>query len=197
MIRTIAEQSSDVAAIIDDLLVAARVEIGRVRIHSERVDLLVELHTATHTLPGKAERIRIPRETAIAVGDRLRVRQILRNLLSNAVRHGGPEVVVEITPDDRMVGVSVADDGPGIPPIDRPHLFDPYFHEAGAVGQPASIGLGLTVSRQLARLMGGDLVYQDAERWSVFRLILPLEPIGRPDHDLIRGNRPLEAGRSR
>lgn len=180
VIRTIAEQSSDVAAIIEDLLVAARAEIGRVRIHSERVDLLVELQAATQTLPEKAGRILIPRETAIAVGDRLRVRQILRNLLTNAVRHGGPEVVVEITPDDRMVGVSVADDGPGIPTIDRPHLFDPYFHGVGAVGQPASIGLGLTVSRQLARLMGGDVVYQNAERWSVFRLILPLGTTGRP-----------------
>jgi signal transduction histidine kinase len=173
MIRTIADQSCDVAAIIDDLLVAARSEIGSVRLLSERVDLRLEVQAASQTLSDKAGGIRIPGTTAVALGDRLRVRQILRNLLANAVRHGGPEVLVEITPEGDMVGVSVADDGPGIPLSDRSYLFDPYFHGEGATTQPASIGLGLTVSLKLAQMMGGDLTYKAAEPGSVFRLILP------------------------
>jgi signal transduction histidine kinase len=178
MIRTIADQSCDVAAIIDDLLVAARAEIGRIRLLTEKVDLRAEVHAASQTLSEKGKRIQMPRETAVAMGDRLRVRQILRNLLVNAVRHGGPDVVVQIKSESAMVGVSVADDGPGIPPKDREHMFDPYFHGDGIKGQPASIGLGLTVSRQLARLMGGDLTYQEADRGSTFRLLLPREMVG-------------------
>ena len=85
----------------------------------------------------------------------------------------GLEVVVEIVSNDGTVTVKVVDDGPGIPLIDREHLFEPYFHGAGNIGQPASIGLGLTVSRQLARLMGGDLVYSQEPRGSLFELTLP------------------------
>ncbi|HKY48753.1 MAG TPA: HAMP domain-containing sensor histidine kinase [Acidimicrobiia bacterium] len=171
--RIIAEQSSDVAAIIDDLLVAARAEIGRVRVLAERVDLRAEIEAASQALSARREAIRLPQVTAVARGDRLRVRQILRNLLVNAVRYGGSEVVVEIVPSDQTVTVKVVDDGPGIPLMDREHLFEPYFHGAAAVGQPASIGLGLTVSRQLARLMGGDLVYSQEARGSLFELTLP------------------------
>jgi signal transduction histidine kinase len=171
--RIIAEQSSDVAAIIDDLLVAARADIGRVRVLSERVDLRAEIQAASQALSARRDAIRLPDGTAVARGDRLRVRQILRNLLVNAVRYGGSEVVVEIVPSDETVTVKVVDDGPGIPLIDREHLFEPYFHGAATIGQPASIGLGLTVSRQLARLMGGDLVYSQETRGSLFELTLP------------------------
>lgn len=171
--RIIAEQSSDVAAIIDDLLVAARAEIGRVRVLAERVDLRAEIEAASQALSARREAIRLPPVTAMARGDRLRVRQILRNLLVNAIRYGGSEVVVEIVPNDLTVTVNVVDDGPGIPLNDREHLFEPYFHGAAAAGQPASIGLGLTVSRQLARLMGGDLVYSQEARGSLFELTLP------------------------
>lgn len=97
--RMVADQSSDVAFIIDDLLVAARAEIGRIKVLSERVDLRTEVQAATHALSGRADRIRLPEATAVARGDRLRVRQILRNLLANAVRHGGPTVTVEIVPN--------------------------------------------------------------------------------------------------
>jgi len=173
--KIIAEQSSDVAAIIDDLLVAARADIGRVRVLSERVDVRAELEAASRALSARSDAIRLPHETAVARADRLRVRQILRNLLANAVRHGGSQVVVEIVPSDLIVTVKVADDGPGIPLVDREHLFEPYFHGAGEVGQPASIGLGLTVSRQLARLMGGDLVYSQRAPGSIFELTLPSE----------------------
>jgi signal transduction histidine kinase len=171
--KIIAEQSSDVAAIIDDLLVAARADIGRVRVLAERVDLRAEIQAASQALSARRDAIRLPDETAVARGDRLRVRQILRNLLVNAVRYGGSEVVVEIVSNDGTVTVKVVDDGPGIPLIDREHLFEPYFHGAGNIGQPASIGLGLTVSRQLARLMGGDLVYSQESRGSLFELTLP------------------------
>jgi signal transduction histidine kinase len=180
MIRTIADQSSDVSAIIEDLLVAARAQMGRVKMLSERVDLRFEAQAASQSLAERSGRILFPQDTAIALGDRQRVRQILRNLFVNAVRYGGPEVIVQIMSEGGMVWVSVTDNGPGIPSENRQHLFEPYFHGEGGVSQPASIGLGLTVSRQLAQMMGGDLVYEDVEQGSTFRLLLPGEVVSAP-----------------
>ena len=65
------------------------------------------------------------------------------------------------------------DDGDGIPAEDAVHIFDPYFRAHNAAGQPSSVGLGLTVSRKLAQLMGGDLTYRYEDAAAVFRLELP------------------------
>ena len=69
--------------------------------------------------------------------------------------------------------IRVRDDGAGIPARDREKIFEPYHRAHRFEGQPASVGLGLTVSRQLARLMGGDLNYTYADGHSVFMLSLP------------------------
>jgi len=172
--RLIVEQSTEAAAIIDDLLVAARADVESVRVHAERVDIRAEFESVLRTLPAEVTgRVKLPAATAVAVADRLRVRQILRNLVGNAFKYGGPHVGVEITPSDSVVDVLVSDDGPGVVPEEQVRLFDPYFRGSATAGQTQSIGLGLTVSRRLARLMGGDLVYQPGHRGSAFRLTLP------------------------
>jgi signal transduction histidine kinase len=70
--------------------------------------------------------------------------------------------------------LEVADDGEGIPEEDVVSVFQPYQRSHNAEGQPLSVGLGLTVSLKLARLMGGTLDYRNVEGWSVFRLELPI-----------------------
>jgi signal transduction histidine kinase len=74
------------------------------------------------------------------------------------------------------VFVRVRDDGPGVPAGLRERIFDPYESAHDPAGQPGSVGLGLTVSRKLARLMGGDLTYCYEEATSVFELRLPAAP---------------------
>ncbi len=108
-----------------------------------------------------------------AWADPARARQIIRNLLTNAVRYGGESIRVRSARHNGKVLVSVMDDGPGIPEEQREAIFEPY-HRAHRLGtQPESVGLGLTVSRQLARLMAGDLTYRfDGDR-SIFELVLP------------------------
>jgi signal transduction histidine kinase len=67
----------------------------------------------------------------------------------------------------------VVDDGPGVPPGEEEAIFQPYIRNRSDQALPGSIGLGLSVSRRLARLMGGDLVYS-RDHGSVFELSLPL-----------------------
>jgi signal transduction histidine kinase len=173
--RTIAEQATELSAIIDDLLVAARSDINAVQVLKQRVQLDQELISVLHVLQAD-DRARIHESYAeVAVqGDRLRIRQIMRNLLSNALRHGGDKIRVDLASDGALGSITMIDDGPGIPPSMETHLFEPYFHGTGDAGQPGSIGLGLTVSRLLARLMDGDLELVDHPDGTAFRLTLPI-----------------------
>jgi len=172
--RIIADEAAEVGAIVEDLLVAARFRQGTIQVIREQVDLRNELVRVVRSLSVDArERIAVPDDTASAVADSLRVRQILRNLLSNALRHGGPSISVGIGVDSEGAFVVVFDDGAGIPGTETHRMFDPYYRGKLQMSLPATIGLGLTVSRQLARLMGGDLLLARDHGPSAFRLSLP------------------------
>lgn len=92
----------------------------------------------------------------------------------NAFRHGGWTVKVTATKKDDWVLVGVTDDGPGLPETEWERIFDAYHSAHPMEGKPASVGLGLTVSRALARLMGGDIRYRHDEHTSLFEFRLPV-----------------------
>ena len=108
--------------------------------------------------------------------DGLRTRQIIRNLLTNATRYGGTSIRVEIDVQDGVGKLTVLDDGQGVLGMDEDRIFDPYYRSRSDVAVPDSVGLGLAVARQLARLMSGDLVYRRQDGWTRFELSLPLDP---------------------
>jgi len=173
LLRMVADQGIELATIVEDLLVAARTESGSLKVSLESVDLHLE---AKITLRG----LEIEQDVDChAVGvvppafaDRGRVRQILRNLIVNARRYGSPPFRVVVLEDGDRVSVEVRDGGTPIPEDERERIFDRYYRARQTPGMTASVGLGLTVSRELARLMGGDLTYHhDGE--SIFTLILP------------------------
>lgn len=178
IVELIASQSSELADIIEDLLVAARADIGTLTLQLRRVDLRSELDAVIlgHCVTNGHERPAVTIEPGAEFiwSDPLRFRQIIRNLLSNAARYGGSTVTVEAFRDGPRVTVAVRDDGPGVP-IDRAGtIFDPYTsaHEPGT--QPGSVGLGLAVSRTLARLMSGDLIYK-GNGTTTFELTIPAD----------------------
>ena len=115
--------------------------------------------------------------------DRSYATQVLRNLVANAARYGGSEVEVSATADGECVVVQVRDNGSGIPPHEWESIFDPYTRSHHREGQPASVGLGPTVSRILARRMEGDLVYRYEGDQSVFELLLPAYDTSDVAHD--------------
>jgi two-component system sensor histidine kinase MtrB len=106
----------------------------------------------------------------------MRVRQIVRNLVANAIVHGGEHIRVATALNARQARLEVADDGPGLASGDEERVFEPFQHGNREARGHNSVGLGLTISRQLARLMGGDLTYRREGGMTVFRLVLP----GRP-----------------
>lgn len=180
----LAAQSTEVAHIVEDLLVAARADIGRVAVAARHFDLPALVATVVAALPGSdREAVTLDVQVAEAWADPTRVRQVMRNLLTNAFRYGGGEIVVRASVVDDEVRVEVCDDGTGIPEHLREKVFEPYERAHDVATQPASVGLGLTISRQLARLMGGDLVYSHQDGVSIFAFTLPAGPPANPPAD--------------
>ncbi len=173
-IGLIAQQSGEVAHIVEDLLVAARADIGKLPIYGKSIDLLDEVNNSLATVPDLNVTVsRVGKATPTAFADGTRVRQILRNLLSNAQRYGGENVSVRCGVTAGMAWAEVADDGAGIPNAEVTKVFEPYQRAHNADGQPLSVGLGLTVSLRLAELMGGALSYRYEAGQAIFRLALP------------------------
>jgi signal transduction histidine kinase len=103
----------------------------------------------------------------------MHVRQILRNLIENARRHGGTSIGIETDVLDGMIELRVTDDGPGISPLVEHTLFEPYVTTGNTTGPTASTGLGLAIARQLARQMGGDLTHARRDGLTCFTLSAP------------------------
>ena len=176
-IGLIAGQGNEVANIVEDLLVIARADIDRISVLPESVDLAAHV-TAVFAGLEQQEDLVIIGQTPSAWCDPGRLRQIIRNLLTNAVRYGGERIRVELGVLGDHARLEVCDDGPGIDLQDADRVFEAYHRAHHRLGQPASVGLGLTVSKRLAELMGGDLTYYRRDGWSVFSLSLPLAPDG-------------------
>ncbi len=170
-IETIVEQSEEVAAIVDDLLVAARAGTGHLSLVVSELDLSAELKTVVSE---EFEFSSVETDPVLVIGDPIRVRQVLRNLLSNCLRYGGDARRVRVFRDGFEGVVSVQDNGPPIPDDQREAIFTAYGRAHDRPGRTDSVGLGLTVSRQLAEMMGGDVLYDHDGKWSRFEFRIPI-----------------------
>jgi len=175
---TMSQQSKEMAMLVEDLLVAARTREGVVTVVPRRVDLVAEIRSTVQGLGAHGDREIAVEGTAAAWADPLRVRQIIRNLLTNAIRHGGPAITTRAFTTGEGAHVEIFDDGPGIPAAARARMFEPYYRSTVVDGLAPSVGLGLSVARQLAVLMAGDIDYRYEHGRSIFRVTLPL---GEPD----------------
>lgn len=176
MMRILVDQGIDLTNIIDDLLVVAKAEAGTLTVTRVQVDLRAQAAQVLESLGHEAVgNIKFTGSSTHTTGDPDRVRQILRNLISNALRYGGKRIRVSVSSDDSTAQVIVADNGTGVPAEDQETIFQPYRRAHNTPSLTASMGLGLTVSRQLARLMDGDVTYRRDPGKSIFTLTLPLD----------------------
>ena len=187
----ITQQGAELGNIIEDLLVAARADIGTLSVKPIVADVAHDLESilASHATRSDVDiDIAVHGERPEAIYDPLRFRQIIRNLVTNAIRYGGSQVWAEVTIRRGAVVVSIVDNGRGVPEGSEQKIFRAYGTGSNSSGNPSSVGLGLAVSRQLAGLMGGELVYRRADSCSRFELTLPLASIRldspTPDADL-------------
>ncbi len=174
LVSLIASEGREVSTIVEDLLVASQVETGNLRLSPERVDL-GQIATDVHrALPNQnAVSLYLPAEPVWVMADPMRTRQIVRNLVVNADRYGGSEVRICIAATPNSAALEVRDSGAPLPFRERDAIFDRYYRARQVPGLTASVGLGLTVSRQLARDMGGDLIYAHDGEEAIFELSLP------------------------
>jgi signal transduction histidine kinase len=184
----IAGESTTLSHIIEDLLVAARADIGTLSIRPESIN--VAQAVAELTGPGPASRPQTPVVVASTQehvwADPVRFRQVLRNLITNARRYGGGSIAVEVERRGDAVAIAVIDDGPGVPKDREQAIFEAYERGHAGSTQPGSVGLGLTVSRQLARMMDGDLTYERRDSMTRFEFTVPASVGARGLHAVLR-----------
>jgi len=173
LIGVVATESREMADLVDDLLVAARSTDGSIPVFPERTDLSLLASSVASTLPIPADvDVVIDNAASAAYADPVRVRQVIRNLLTNALRYGGKNVHVTFGVIDGMSYLDVTDDGAGVPEAQLDRIFEPYGRGLNGHVVTGSVGLGLTLSKRLAELMGGSLSYEPSSGCR-FRLSLP------------------------
>ncbi|MCP3975653.1 MAG: GAF domain-containing sensor histidine kinase [bacterium] len=176
MLTNVAREAADVESLIEDLLIAARAEADSLRVAAVSVNLPAQIAQVMESLATQiSSPITVETQECRAVGDPARVRQIVRNMLTNAFRYGGPNTTISSLGDEETCHVVVADDGEGIAEADCERIFDQFVQVQNGRDVPSSVGLGLPISRLLAEKMGGSLTYRFEDGLSKFDLSLPAE----------------------
>ena len=188
-VELIETSGSHLLELINDLLDISRIESGHLKISTAEFDLAVESQRVTEIYAVRAEDkdlsfsfdCRIARPCWVR-GDPSRLRQVLHNLLGNAVKFTKSGFVALSLEHDGngLFAFQVRDSGVGISPEEQTHIFD-AFHQAAKTAAPLEgTGLGLTIARELAQAMGGDITCKSApEVGSSFHFTVRLEVLSK------------------
>ncbi|MFO1203183.1 MAG: ATP-binding protein [Tabrizicola sp.] len=174
-LRTVATSARDLAVMLDDAVDYSALTEGRVAVTPRPVSLRAELSASLLVFElqarnqGRDLNVVVERDVPpVLMMDSQRVRQCLGNLIGNALKHSsrGP-VTVHVRYNRTRLMIDVSDQGKGIPPALQEQVFEPFFR--GSTETPG-VGLGLSISRAVARQMGGDLVIVPSVQGATFRL---------------------------
>ena len=177
------EEIDRMARIIDDLLFLSRADLGEVRMERRpvRLDALVEDIQRQATVLGQEQGIEVLTTTvqqAIVLGDELRLRELVLNLVENAVKYSRPGGKVEMALEgqDSVARLSVTDHGIGIPAEAQSRIFDRFYRTDDARAHaPKGTGLGLAICKWIAEVHHGRIeVHSELGKGSRFTLVLPL-----------------------
>ncbi len=175
----IASDAAELSRMVDDLITAGQIETHSLAISVDEIALDPEIETAIEPFLRTGASISFAPTELKGVVDRQRFRQIMRNLVSNAVKHGGPNIEIFAEQGGDNVSVFVMDDGDGIDDDRITRLFERYQHEGDEPLLQGSVGLGLAIARQLAVGLGGDLTYTRTSGLTYFVVRVPAHRTGR------------------
>ena len=163
VVASLHEEALLLQQLVDDLQTLSLAEAGHLRLHLEPVDLAVLATQVVTAYQAQAESAGV---TLVAVGtasprplDAVRMRQVLGNLIGNALRHtpAGGTITVSVVADGEGLRVAVADSGEGIAPEHLPHLFDRFYRaDPSRARATGGSGLGLAIVQKLAQAQGGE-----------------------------------------
>ena len=195
--QVVAASGKAMMHLLNDILDLSKIEAGQVSVQQEVFNLHSVLRHTTELFRPVAQTKQLALKLELsedvpdyALGDGLRLRQIVGNLIGNAVKFtgvGGVEVRARHVGTDkgRQLEIAVKDTGPGISPDRREAIFEEFVQADDTTARTyGGTGLGLSISRKLAALMGGSLELESVQGLgSVFLLRLPLEPAEAPEKD--------------
>lgn len=191
------DAANDLIAVLNTTLDSETAEAGRLEVDTHPFDAvalmrdLVLLNRPNAAMKGLELTLHVPPELTVqnagaTIADAHRARQILANLLGNALKftvRGRVEARIELSSTGRLA-IEVADTGPGLTIDELDSAFEPFSRIARTSAGTSGAGLGLSLSRQLARLMGGELSAHSALGvGSCFRLELPYNPAATPERE--------------
>ena len=185
-VKTIKQGGNHLLELIGDVLDLSKIGSGKLKIHREIVSLPTLLNEVHSLMAVRAKEKKLPLilqyEGAVPEKietDRTRLRQILFNLVSNAVKFtekGNVQIVARFLANDSALEVEVADTGIGIPREQQGRLFQPFVQaDSFAARGREGTGLGLAITKHLVEMLGGEISFEsELNRGSTFRIKMPL-----------------------
>jgi two-component system, OmpR family, sensor histidine kinase BaeS len=170
------EETRHLSRLVEDLGTLAHAEAGALELRKEIVDLGDLIRDVAAALPRPVDVV-VPAELPAVEADPVRIRQVLLNLLANALRHTPVEgaVSVDVQVLQRQILIRVRDSGSGIAPEDLPHIFERFQKGSGSHGS----GLGLAIARKLVLAHGGEIGIESAPgQGTEVTVSLPRQPEG-------------------
>jgi signal transduction histidine kinase len=176
----LASEAKRLADITEEVLLTSQLDHGEVRVDQRPIEVGEVVQTTITTMESQLRAVtldvEIPRELPAAAGDADRLRQVLVNLLDNAVKYSdADQVSVRVQVADGKVFVAVGDEGRGIAMADRERIFEKFYRADPQLRHaPSGTGLGLYIARELTQRMGGSLdVTSEQGQGSTFTVALP------------------------
>ncbi len=174
LLSFIVSESAELSRMIEDILVAGSVDQDGLSINMREVDPVSEIESVVQPMRVIGARVETILEAATICADPLRFAQVMRNLISNALRHGGPDNLVFGRVEGERYVVQVRDNGEGLPKHIEERLFAPFIHRGDEPLLTGSVGLGLAVAHLVTTRSGGTISYWRDRDETVFSVTFPL-----------------------
>jgi signal transduction histidine kinase len=178
----IEQEAERLSGIVDQILVTAQLDRGELRLSEDEIDVRAMAESVLESAEARQQEhialeLRSPEQVTPVHGDAARLRQVLVNLVENAIKYSpdGGSVRVRISDDSRYVQIAVTDEGLGIPVAEQERIFEKFYRlDAEMTRGVGGSGLGLYISREIIEQMGGRISVESAPgSGSTFSVELP------------------------